>query len=78
MMIERLNPGLLDREFIGKKIEETGARFIPLGNGFFHCLDDVLRQTLLGRDTNLGIQTDRLSDHERRIIERDFSYSYHY
>jgi len=69
MRTEKLNPGLLDRELIGRKIEKTGARFISLGNGFSHNLYDILTQTLLGRGINhLRIETDCLSDHEKRIM----------
>jgi len=74
MGIERLNLGLLDRKLVGKKIEETGARFISLGDGFYSSLDEILRKTLLGIKLNRpDVEIDLLSAHEKAIIKKEYS-----
>ena len=69
MNLERFNPALLNRRMIGEKIETTGARFIPIGNGIKTTpFEEIIQATLLGRRSSL-LNTEKLSLYERQILQ---------
>jgi hypothetical protein len=69
MNLERFNPVLWDRERIGKKIKETGARFIPLGDGIERTpFEEIMQKTLLGIGSSL-LNEQQLSPHERELLQ---------
>lgn len=67
MRRELLNPAYRDFEKISLKIQETGARVVSLGNGFYKPpLDRVLNESLLGM--RLGRKFDLTSLSQQEII----------
>lgn len=70
MRIEAFNPARLDIARVGRQIEETGARYVVLGNGFEHPLNLVFIQSLLGERLGMGIRSEELSPTEHLLLKK--------